>query len=61
MHGTISPGEAKERARSIPIEDIHVGDPALFASDSHWPYFDGCARKTRSTTAAKASSAPIGR
>ena len=32
MHGTISSGEARERASAIPLADIHVGDPALFAS-----------------------------
>jgi cytochrome P450 len=50
MHGTISSGDAnstdaKERAYSIPLSEIHVGDPALFASDSHWPYFDRLRRE----------------
>ena len=40
MHGTISSGDAKERANSIPLADINVGDPVLYATDSHWPYFD---------------------
>src|SRR5690348_11226183 len=40
MHGTISSGDAKERAYSTPLADFNVGDPALYASDSFWPYFD---------------------
>ena len=40
MHGTISPGDAKERAYATPLADIHVGDPGLYASDSFWPYFE---------------------
>src|SRR4030095_3790121 len=41
MHGTISSGDdAKERAYSIPLSEIHGRARACFASDSHWPYFD---------------------
>ena len=40
MHGTIKPGDAAERAYSLPLEDFNVGDPVLHATDSHWPYFD---------------------
>src|SRR5919201_4880583 len=40
MHGTISSGDARERAYSTPLADFHVGDPALYATDSFWPYFD---------------------
>jgi len=25
---------------SIPLEDIHVGDPMLFKADAFWPYFE---------------------
>ncbi len=46
MHGTLDlapdPGheEARERAASLPLEDFDPGDPELFRSDTHWPYFD---------------------
>jgi cytochrome P450 len=46
MHGTIDLGEdlsreqASERARSLPLEEFDPGDPELFRSDTHWPYFD---------------------
>ena len=41
MHGTIDPmEEARRRAFSIPLEDIDVGNPELFRTDTHWPYFD---------------------
>ena len=41
MHGTIdSMEEARRRAFSIPLEDIDVGNPELFRTDTHWPYFD---------------------
>ena len=41
MHGTLQSAEdARSRAYSMPLEDIHVGDPQLFFSDSHWPYFE---------------------
>ena len=32
--------EARERALSLPLADFDPGDPALFRSDTHWPYFD---------------------
>jgi cytochrome P450 len=31
---------ARERAKSLPLADFDPGDPELFLSDSHWPYFD---------------------
>jgi cytochrome P450 len=31
---------AGERAWSLPLEDFHPGDPELFRTDSHWPYFE---------------------
>jgi cytochrome P450 len=44
MHGTIDQDskqdEARERAFSTPLEDFDPGDPELFRSDTHWPYFD---------------------
>jgi cytochrome P450 len=46
MHGTLdlapdpSRKEARERAASLPLEDFDPGDPELFRSDTHWPYFD---------------------
>ena len=46
MHGTLdlapdpSGAEARERAASLPLEDFDPGDPELFRSDTHWPYFD---------------------
>src|ERR1700750_1786696 len=46
MHGTLqSNDDARERAYSMPLEDIHVGDPQLFFSDSHWPYFERLRRE----------------
>ena len=32
--------EARERAYSIPLEDLNPGDPDLFRTDSFWPYFE---------------------
>jgi cytochrome P450 len=46
MHGTVDLAqdarleEARERAYSLPLEDFNPGDPELFRSDTHWPYFD---------------------
>ncbi len=46
MHGTIDlaadPHQraARDKAYSIPLEDIDVGHPELFRTDSFWPYFD---------------------
>jgi cytochrome P450 len=31
---------ARERAYSIPIEEIQVADDELFRTDTHWPYFE---------------------
>jgi cytochrome P450 len=31
---------ARERAFSIPIEQIDVTDPELWINDTHWPYFE---------------------
>jgi cytochrome P450 len=46
MHGTTDLVEqdrmdgARERAYSLPLEEFNPGDPELFRSDTHWPYFD---------------------
>ena len=32
--------EARAKAYSIPLEQIHVADPELFRTDSFWPYFE---------------------
>ena len=32
--------EARERACSTPLNRFHVGDPALFQTDTHWPWFE---------------------
>jgi len=41
MHGTIKPMEqATERAYSMPLNEIDVGDPEIFENDTLWPYFD---------------------
>ena len=31
---------AREKAYSTPLEDFHPGDPDLFRTDSHWPWFE---------------------
>ncbi|MEO8812632.1 MAG: cytochrome P450, partial [Caulobacteraceae bacterium] len=31
--------EARAKAYATPLADFHVGDPELFATDSHWPWF----------------------
>ena len=46
MHGTIENAgetqlrEAREKANSMRLEDFNPGDPELFQTDTHWPYFD---------------------
>jgi len=46
MDGTIdldaksSQDAARERAYSLPLSEFDPGDPELFRSDTHWPYFD---------------------
>ncbi|HLI66063.1 MAG TPA: cytochrome P450 [Caulobacteraceae bacterium] len=32
--------EARERAYSTPLEDYHPGDPELFRTNTHWPWFE---------------------
>jgi cytochrome P450 len=51
MHGTIELADnidqkaAAERAWSLPLEQFNPGDPELFCSDTHWPYFDRLRRE----------------
>jgi cytochrome P450 len=41
MHGTVKLAEeARERAYATPLQDIDVGHPDLFKTDTFWPYFD---------------------
>ena len=46
MDGTIdldtnsSRDAARERAFSLPLSEFDPGDPELFRSDTHWPYFE---------------------
>jgi cytochrome P450 len=32
--------EARAQAWATPLEDFHPGDPDLFRTDTHWPYFE---------------------
>jgi len=32
--------EARRRAYAMPLEDLNPGDPELFRTNSHWPYFE---------------------
>jgi cytochrome P450 len=32
--------EARAKAYSTPLEDFHVGDPDLFRTNTHWPWFE---------------------
>jgi cytochrome P450 len=51
MHGTVDLAqnarleEARERAYSLPLKEFNPGDPELFRSDTHWPYFDRLRRE----------------
>jgi cytochrome P450 len=40
----IDPG-ARERAYSMPLDQIDVADAVLFQTDSHWPYFERLRRE----------------
>jgi cytochrome P450 len=37
--------EARERAYATPLDQFNVADPALFRSDTHWPYFERLRRE----------------
>lgn len=50
MRETIDPARARldaarERALSLPLADFDPGDPELFRSDTHWPYFERLRRE----------------
>jgi cytochrome P450 len=51
MHGTTDPAQnpdhkaARERASSLPLSEFDPGDPELFRTDTHWPYFDRLRRE----------------
>ncbi len=32
--------DARARAYATPLADLHPGDPDLFRTDTHWPYFE---------------------
>src|SRR5215470_2637769 len=36
---------AREHAYRIPLKDFHPGAPSLFATDTHWPYFERLRRE----------------
>ena len=31
--------EARAKAQATPLADFNPGDPELFRTDSHWPWF----------------------
>ncbi len=37
--------EARARAYSMPLEEMHPGDPELFLNNTHWPYFERLRRE----------------
>ena len=37
--------EARVRAYSMPLEEMHPGDPELFRTNTHWPYFERLRRE----------------
>ncbi|WP_411286340.1 cytochrome P450 [Phenylobacterium sp.] len=37
--------EARAKAYTMPLEDMHPGDPELFRTDTHWPYFERLRRE----------------
>jgi len=37
--------DAKSRAARLPLADFNPGDPELFRTDTHWPYFDRLRRE----------------
>jgi cytochrome P450 len=46
MHGTLGLNQAdllraaRERAYAMPLAEMHPGHPALFQTDTHWPFFE---------------------
>ncbi|WP_312164104.1 cytochrome P450 [Phenylobacterium sp.] len=37
--------EARARAYSTPLDEFHPGDPELFRTDTHWPFFERLRRE----------------
>ncbi|WP_374660342.1 cytochrome P450 [Phenylobacterium sp.] len=37
--------EARARAYSMPLDEFHPGDPELFRTDTHWPFFERLRRE----------------
>ena len=37
--------EARAHAYSMPLEEMHPGDPELFRTNTHWPYFERLRRE----------------
>jgi cytochrome P450 len=37
--------DARAKAYSTPLEDFHVGDPELFRTNTHWPWFERLRRE----------------
>ncbi|MFN3514319.1 MAG: cytochrome P450 [Phenylobacterium sp.] len=37
--------EARARAYSLPLDEFHPGDPELFRTNTHWPYFERLRRE----------------
>jgi cytochrome P450 len=48
---------AREHAYRIPLKDFHPGAPSLFATDTHWPYFE---RLRREEPVHWCSTSPVG-
>jgi len=38
--GSTPIADARARAYATPLEDFHVGDPELFRTNTHWPWFE---------------------
>jgi cytochrome P450 len=63
MHETVRPAHsealraAREHAYRIPLKDFHPGAPSLFATDTHWPYFE---RLRREEPVHWCSTSPVG-
>jgi len=42
---TLALKAARTHANALPLDEINVAQPALFASDTHWPYFERLRRE----------------
>ena len=38
-------GELVDKVNAMPLGDIDVSDPALYESNTHWPYFERLRRE----------------